>query len=59
MYLRIWTIFQFNNKTPAQVLYMIIKWRLNDKMNAKIEGKLDEIYLPDKINKCFYIYIYN
>ena len=54
IYLRKGMIFEFNNKTPAQVLHTIIKLWLNDEMNVtKIANKLADIFLPDKVDKRF------
>ena len=53
-YLRIGTIFEVNNKTPASVLLQILKLYLNDEFNTqKIASKLKEIYYLDNINAKF------
>ena len=53
----IWELTQFfeaQNKTPASVLYNIIKFWLNDDFNgAKITKKLKEIYFLEKVNPIF------
>jgi len=53
-YLRINTIFEAQNKTPASVLYNIIKFLLNDDFKgAKITKKLKEIYSLENVNPIF------
>ena len=57
IYLRIGTIFEFNNKTHVSLLYNIIILWLHDELNAsKISVKLKEIYKLKAINMNF---IYN
>ena len=51
IYLRIGTVFEYQNKTPASVLYCILSLWLHDECNAKqIVNKLKDIYSIDKLN---------
>ena len=56
-YLRIWRIFQHQNKTPSSVLYKIIElWILDELNGTKIANRLKEIYNFNSMKKQF---IYN
>ena len=60
IYLRIATLFEHNNKTPASVLFQILKYWLIDKLNCqKISVKLKEKYKLNTINllQNFYYYV--
>ena len=61
IYLRINTIFEAQNKTPASVLYNVIKFWLNDEFNAKkISNKLKEVYSLENVNPLFiYKFLHN
>lgn len=53
-YLRIGTIFEPFNRTPASVIYNILDLWLNNEFNAeKISTKLTSLYEVDKVNKAF------
>ena len=52
VYLRVGTIFEYNNKTPVSILYNVIIYWLHDDLNAnKIVSKLKETYNLTTFNK--------